>query len=116
MWPTQVPITAPLTKKTPKVAARRRPLVNGLVGREEGRAGALALDEALLGQPAAVDRERRPVHVRAEVAREVERGVRDVARLAVAAERHRRGEAPLEAPVAEVLLGQRRPDQARADH
>ena len=64
-------------------------LLGRLVRRQERRAGVVARDEALLREPAAVDDQGGAVDVRAELAREVQRRVRDVPRLAVAALRNR---------------------------
>ena len=61
-------------------------------------AGVVAGDEALLGEPAAVDRQGDAVDVRGEVAREVQRRVRDVSRLAVAALRDGRRQARSKLP------------------
>ena len=59
--------------------------------------------------------ERDAVHVRGLVAREVERGVGDVGSDPGAALRDDRAQTLLERVLGEVLLGQRRPDQAGAD-
>ena len=75
-------------------------VVAGLVRREEGPPRGLAGGEALLGQPAAVDRQGDAVHVGGLVAREVERGVGDVVRDADAALRDDGAEPLLERVVA----------------